>query len=806
MLLSHPGKLLLNHLKNVFLIGDCILMQKRIEFKSFSEDKVCLLNMLNLLTHDLGKATSYFQEYIRSVNNATQKNDEKKRHGLLSGVLAFKIVNTVMEDESLAFLSYMIVSKHHGELDDFANFVSMLSGDEKNVTLLKQQFESIDREKLQEVIRGLSIDFDISNYTVDEFEKDIDYLTSRKVRNKVKELMGFETFLLIDFLFSILIFSDKLEAIYNSENMSIEDFIQKSTKRPELSSDCVEKFKEVLEIKNIRMAQWRDKAYENVLCSVESLPLGEKILSINLPTGSGKTLAALKAALRLKERLIVERGYNPRIIYVLPFTSIIEQNFDVFQEVLATTDSNVLLKHHYLSERAYRWEREGERENYSDAISEHLVESWDSEIVVSTFVQLLHSIFTNKNRKLKKFHNIVNSIIILDEVQSIPHRYWNLIREVFSAMAKYLNCHFIFMTATMPLIFSEENKEIYELAKDKRKYFEEFNRIAIDARRLSEKMTIDQYKALLLEDICRYEEDDFLIVMNTIRTSIEIYSFIKGEFEDRAEIYYLSTNIIPKERLARIKNIKNIKGLKDEKKRKIIVSTQMIEAGVDIDIDRVYRDFGPMDSINQTAGRCNREWGDKKGVVTLVNLVNENHYDRPYAAYIYDNVLMEETKNALSGYEVIEEKEIFNLAEKYYRGLKNHGSDESENLLDCIKELRYREAFEYRRDDKNSGAFELIRQEFKTVDVFVEIDDKATEVWQKYQSIKQMRDRFERKRELNKHKKDLYMYVLSLPEFAVRKQVDIDEKDITFISREMVFNTYDEDTGFMRDLERDYFF
>lgn len=800
MLLSHPGKLLLDHLKNVFLIGDCILMQKKTEFESFSEHDIRQLNKLNLLTHDLGKATSYFQDYIRNLDDNTQKNDERKRHGLLSGVLSFKIVNAVMKNEILAFLSYMVVSKHHGELDDFTNFISVISGDEKNKTLLKLQFESIDKGKLQEVITRLGIDFDILSYTVDEFENDIDYITSRKVRKKVKELMGFEIFLLIDYLFSLLIFSDKLEAIYNSENMNIEEFIEKNTNRPRISSDCVDKFKKSLEIKNIRMAEWRNRAYQDVLGSVENLSLEEKILSINLPTGSGKTLTALKAALRLKERLIEEKGYNPRIIYVLPFTSIIEQNFDVFQKVLGTTESNVLLKHHYLSQRVYQWEKEGEIESLSDTVSEHLVESWDSEIVVSTFVQLLHSIFTNRNRKLKKFHNIVNSIIILDEVQSIPHRYWNLVRETFSAMAKYLNCHFIFMTATMPLIFSEENKEIYELVKDKRKYFEEFSRITIDAKRLTDKTTLDEYKTLLLDDILRYKKDDFLIVMNTIRTSIEIYSFIKEELKDEAEIYYLSTNIIPKERLDRIKKIK------ESKNRKIIVSTQMIEAGVDIDIDRVYRDFGPMDSINQTAGRCNREWGDKKGLVTLVNLVNENHHSRPYATYIYDNVLIEETKKALSGLEMIEEKEIFHLAEKYYVGLKSHGSDESQKLLDCIKELRYREAFECGKDDKNSGVFELIRQDFNTVDVFIEIDDDATEVWQEYQSIKKIKDRFERKRKFNQFKKDLYMYVLSLPEFAVRKQVDIDEKDITFINREMVFNTYDKDTGFMRDLEKDYFF
>jgi len=223
---------------------------------------------LNLLTHDLGKATSYFQDYIRNLDDNTQKNDERKRHGLLSGVLSFKIVNAVMKNEILAFLSYMVVSKHHGELDDFTNFISVISGDEKNKTLLKLQFESIDKGKLQEVITRLGIDFDILSYTVDEFENDIDYITSRKVRKKVKELMGLEIFLLIDYLFSLLIFSDKLEAIYNSENMNIEEFIEKNTNRPRISSDCV----------------------ENVLGSVENLSLEEKILSINLPTGSGKMI------------------------------------------------------------------------------------------------------------------------------------------------------------------------------------------------------------------------------------------------------------------------------------------------------------------------------------------------------------------------------------------------------------------------------------------------------------------------------------------------------------------------------------
>lgn len=803
MLLSHPGKPLEDHLYNVFLIGDSLLKQKNINFKCFHQDKVRQLNRITLLAHDLGKATLYFQQYIKSVdgnNSKPNKNDEKKSHGLLSGVLSFIIANSIMKDETLSFLSYMMVSKHHGELDDFSDFITVFSGNKKNIELMKLQFESIDKIELQKVINKNGLEFDITGYTSEKLLEDIDYMTSRKVRKKVKEVQSLEVFLLINLLFSILIFSDKLEAIYNSENMSIESFIKKTTNRPGVSSSFVEKYKNSLKIKNIEMVKRREEIYKDVIGRVDNLDLREKILSIHLPTGSGKTLIALKAALRLKERIISEKGFNPKIIYVLPFTSIIEQNYKVFQDVLETETSDVLLKHHYLSERTYRWEKEAEKGEYSDSVSEHLIESWDSEIIVSTFVQLLHSIFTNRNRKLKKFHSIANAIVILDEVQSIPHRYWNLVHEVFKAMAESLDCTFIFMTATMPLIFSEENNEIFELAGNKKKYFQEFNRISIDAGGLAGEMTIDEFRELLLRDIYDHEAEDFLIVLNTIKTSIEVYTFLKAEFEDEAEIYYLSTNIIPKVRLERIESIKK------SCKRKIIVSTQLIEAGVDIDIDRVYRDFGPMDSINQTAGRCNREWGEKKGVVKLVNLVNEKDSGRPYSSYIYDSILMEETKKALEGLGKIEEKDVFELAEKYYMGLKTHGNDESNALLETIGELGYREAFAPGMDEGNkSPGFELIPKEFKTVDVFIEIDDEASEVWSKYQGIKSMKNRFERKRKLNRIKKDFYQYVLSLPEQAVKKHMDIDEKEITRITKEMISNTYDEDTGFKREIERDYF-
>ncbi|MDI3548461.1 MAG: CRISPR-associated endonuclease/helicase Cas3 [Halanaerobiales bacterium] len=216
-----------------------------------------------------------------------------------------------------------------------------------------------------------------------------------------------------------------------------------------------------------------------------------------------------------------------------------------------------------------------------------------------TFVQLLESILTNNNRSIKKFNNICNSIIVLDEVQAIPHKYWLLIKRVFREIADQFNCYFIFVTATMPLIFNEEKGEIKELATDKVEYFMICDRIELDLSNYREEIDLDIFKKIIEADLkTEYPEKSFLFILNTIKSSIEIYNFIKHDLEYK-NVIYLSKNLVTKELTKRIEKIKNA----DEPL--IVVSTQLVEAGVDIDFDRVYRDFAPLDSINQSCGRCN---------------------------------------------------------------------------------------------------------------------------------------------------------------------------------------------------------
>jgi len=135
-----------------------------------------------------------------------------------------------------------------------------------------------------------------------------------------------------------------------------------------------------------------------------------------------------------------------------------------------------------------------------------MIEGWNSEIIVTTFMQMFHTMISNRNRSLRKFHNIANSIIILDEVQSIPHKYWLLLKELIFAISKYFNTYFIFVTATQPLIFNEEKGEISELVENKNRYFEQFDRIELQYH--PDPIHIEVFKEQIQKD------DDKVLLLN----------------------------------------------------------------------------------------------------------------------------------------------------------------------------------------------------------------------------------------------------------------------------------------------------
>jgi CRISPR-associated endonuclease/helicase Cas3 len=372
------------------------------------------------------------------------------------------------------------------------------------------------------------------------------------------------------------------------------------------------------------------------------------------------------------------------------------------------------------------------------------------------------------------------------------------------------------MTATKPLIF--QNEEYKELVDDYEKYFEksELNRVYLQIDSNKKQEVIDFYNSL--ND---WSKNSYLFVFNTIGSSLEFYNLLsKDKFEEtetiildnqekekkkinkiiknnhKYDLYYLSTNIIPKTRKERIEIIKN---RLENNKKVIMISTQLIEAGVDIDCECVYRDIGPLDSIIQISGRCNRNKKYKQGEVHIINLfkINKNGKEYNYAN-IYDPELLYLVKKLFKNKKLFYEKEFLDLINNYFKDAKAKSAVEIK-LLKSLYELYFDDIPD---SDKRIpiSEFKLIENEYYKTDVFVELDLKSQETYKKYQEIKIIKNSFERKNEFLKIKKDFYDYVISVPyQYAgdfVTKDESIDHISLEEIKQN---NCYDLETGFKRE-------
>ncbi len=786
---SHPDKLLLVHLQNV--ADSCL--------KKFTETKHNLSSYFPIdhweklvwlmgFSHDFGKATSYFQEYLFEKDEekkAIMKNQPETGHSLISAVLTFWIAKDFVKDKEgellqmMPFFLYLIVKKHHGNINNPIPFSDEPSELYIPIEHLDKQLESMDKAELQFLFDTINKKISL-NIQVENIQKPLkDYFIKELRRNEKRVFKRFnkklEYYLIFQFVYSLLLHSDKEDAIFGKVDQN---------HRIKLDNDLIEKYKTLKFGKpKTKIDKIRESIFKDANSNILQIDLKNKIFSLNVPTGSGKTLTCLSIALKLRNRL-EQKGIKPRIIYGLPFTSIIDQNYNVFDEILKNPENDILLKHHHLAEISY--DQKDNDAEFEPEQAKFMIESWESEIIVTTFFQIFHTLFSNRNRMIQKFYKLANSIILLDEVQTIPYKYWKLVRETLLKFSDIFNVYFILITATQPRIF--ESNEIIELVPDKAEYFSQFDRVNLNFE--SESIELQNFIEKCKGEIDNSDES-FLIVMNTINSSIELFDNLKKMDLD-AEYYYLATNIIPKHRLERIKEIKGIK------KRKIIVSTQMIEAGVDIDIENVWRDFAPLESINQVCGRCNRNFSEKKGNVRIFEILNENHNNTPFSKYIYGKSALSiiETKESLGNKTKISETEFLKNMDSYYQIIKEKiAEDESDKILRFLENMQFADLYK---------SFKLIDNElYKRKDTFVEFDEKAKETWQKFANLKQIKNPFKRKTEFLKFKKDFYDYVISIPEKYVPEQ-EYENTGIVYIPNNAVDSCYDEKTGWKRT-DENYF-
>lgn len=806
---SHPNKLLIDHLRNVGRLSKGIISSKHIEHKNVLSDLAYLIG----ISHDFGKATTFFQNKLES-----DKKTKYARHSYMSSLLGYHLtrnylcsIHRLEEFWHIPAIAWIAIKRHHGNIHNLRGFLDAEAStlnDPNKKEIIEKQIQDILTNNISEVkkiYKKILGDFEVQKFIdriegLDKFTREI-----RKSLVKICRGKNIEHYFFIMFFYSVLLDADKLDA-----SETIIPARIKGIKRA-----IINKYKRVkFSLSGNPINEVREKAYEQVNNVLRSLDLQkERVLSINLPTGMGKTLTGLSFSLGLREQIAKELGFTPRIIYSLPFLSIIDQNGKVIEDVLMKgggydeIPSNLFLKHHHLADIEYIEVRDGELYPVKDLNKcLLLMEGWNSEIVITTFVQFFHSLITNRNRAARKFHNIVNSIIILDEVQSIPHKYWLLVNKTLKYLAAKFNCWIILMTATKPLIF-ETNREIKDLIKDREQYFGFFDRIDfnfdLDGNGDFHERSFDLFADEIFAEVVNNRDKDLMVILNTIESSKKLYKHLKNKLsicynlsEEQTldgdgvcnfpdlDLINLSTNILPFFRLSRIYRIKK------KNKRKVVITTQLIEAGVDISVDIIYRDMAPLDCIIQSAGRCNRN-NEKKGMVNVVLLKDEN--GRNFCDYIYDRVLIDATKEVIQdfGKKASEREFVIKATDKYYRLVKERGSpDKSEAILDHLRKLNF----------SNITEFRLIEEKLPSTTIFVEIDENAENTRKEIQEILEQKEVYGKRKSLLRIRKAINQYTLSIRHSRKSESIIhlpcLGGEDFKYIPREDLENWYDLDTGF----------
>ena len=487
------------------------------------------------MLHDIGKYSIEFQQRLAG-------SDIRVDHSTAGAQLCYE------RGGMYGFLSYCIAGHHAGLPDTGEDSDTSRSPTFKG--RLKKSVKDYQAYKSEICVPHLSAPpFDLSK------AKDIDFTLSTFIR----------------MLYSCLVDADFLDT---------ENFM-KAGKTDRDSGDSIEILLGRLQkhisgwLSNTDKDTVNGRRTEILKNCLEMGDLKRGLFRLTVPTGGGKTVASLAFALQhaVKNKL-------DRIIYVIPYTSIIEQNAKVFSEILGK--NNVLENH-------YNVDYESDEELKPMQLA---AENWNKPVVVTTNVQFFESLFANKSSKCRKLHNIANSVIIFDEAQMLPNDY---LKPCITMMEELLKCYrssIVLCTATQPALsqFFQNDLAATELCPRLEEQFRFFRRVSFqNLKTISED-----------ELVARLEmESQALCIVNTKKRAQNIYKRLDG-----VGVYHLSTCMYP---CHRKRVLKEIRGRLQEGERCIVISTSLVEAGVDLDFRSVYRQLAGVDSIIQAAGRCNRE-------------------------------------------------------------------------------------------------------------------------------------------------------------------------------------------------------
>jgi CRISPR-associated endonuclease/helicase Cas3 len=574
------------------------------------------------LLHDLGKASEQFQKYLRSFvpGSGEEPQDELRGqidHSSAGAQCIIANLPNAQTEASLAglvgrLLALCIASHHSGMIDCL---------DPEGGDRLAKRLSKSD-EHTHYVEAWSRIDVEIHE-RAESLMQDPKLLA--ECRSKLASVLGgsasigdrdVQFGILLRMLFSCLIDADRTDTA-NHENPHAAPWRQDA--RYETWDVLLARFETQLAKLSPEGAVNRIRAGVSREC-LEAAARPQGIYTLSVPTGGGKTLAALRFALEH-----ARRHHLDRIIFVSPYISIVDQNAAVARAYLEPDDvpyATVVLEHHsdIASERDGNTGRESWRRKL-------LAENWDAPVVFTTMVQVLESLFGAGTRSVRRLHAMAKAVLVFDEVQTLPVKLVHLFNNALNLLTTHCGSTGLLCTATQPLLDRVDidrgaaklasDPELIHNVDDLYRQLHRYNVFDESAR--TGGWTQDDVAALACEEAARH--GSCLVVVNTKRDAREVYRKCIDQLGTDAEVFHLSTAMCPAHRSEVLNALKSALAQTGRIQPIICISTQLIEAGVDIDFAVVVRDLAGLDSIAQAAGRCNRNGlRSQSGRVHIVKL------------------------------------------------------------------------------------------------------------------------------------------------------------------------------------------
>ncbi len=634
---SHPNRRLEEHLRSVY---------EGIKFCGVEDEIAFVLGYF----HDAIKSTQKFQLYLRG------ESKEKIEHAFPSALIALIYILQTKKNYSIEKqLSILLsIAWHH---TGFKNLDNLLWNEKVQISTryyneVKKFYQKL-KIPLPHMNKELLENFYYTYLSRNGINSPYSYMLSNSFDS-------FKVFFQTRYYLSSLVASDRIDAMTYNLQEHLNLLVPELNKKQVIGwINQINDFVKASEHNQIN--QWRTNILKDVLKTTserwEQLKR-EKILTLSIPTGGGKTLTSFRTALEL-----IKRGLGKRIIYVLPFINIGNQTYNFFTRILNVPNKMIMLDN-YLSIGNI----DTSFEELDVAKMLEISRYWHAPIVITTSVHIWDILFGRKNSDIANYHLLKDAIVIWDEVQSIKYEFWEDMEQTIKFLSDNLNTFSIVMSATQPLqiqslTISEEIPEFVN--RYKVQYVSE--QIVDDNTENNTILPKINNLMKLVQDLIN-QNKTVAIITNTVKQSKELFRTLKENLH--VPVLLLNTKFIPKHRekiLSQVVN--NI----DKNLPFVLVSTQVIEAGVDLDFDVVIRYLAPIDSLIQSAGRTNRN-GKRNGLFIIYDNPNKGFNDKIARVYgiIKSDILVREFLDELKE-NAKDEYTLNQLSSKYFNILRERG-------------------------------------------------------------------------------------------------------------------------------------